>query len=78
MDKKTKIYKFRASVLQSGFLSEQFDIHRECRQGEPVSPYTFLLCAEILAILIKQNTDIKSIVVNGIEHKISQYAGDNP
>lgn len=67
---------FRASILQSGFLSEQFEIRRGCRQGDPVSPYIFLLCAEILAILIKQNTDIKGIVVNGKEHKISQYADD--
>lgn len=50
-------------------LSEQFDMHRGCRQGGPVSPYLFLLYAEILAIFIYQNTDIKGIVVN--EHKIS-------
>ena len=49
---------FRASVLQSGFLSEQFDIQRGCRQGDPIAPYLFILCAEILAILIKQNKDL--------------------
>lgn len=66
----------KASVLQSGFLSEQFDIQRGCRQGDPVAPYLFLLCAEILAILIKRNKDIKGIIVNDKEHKISQYADD--
>lgn len=50
-------------------LSEQFDIHRGCRQGGPVSPYLFLLYAEILGIFIYQTTDLKCIVVN--EHKIS-------
>jgi hypothetical protein len=47
----------KASVLQSGFLSEQFDIQRGCRQGDPIAPYLFILCAEILAILIKQNNN---------------------
>jgi hypothetical protein len=67
---------FRASVLQSGFLSEQFDIQRGCRQGGPIAPYLFILCAEILAVLIKQNKDIKGIYVKNTEHKISQYADD--
>lgn len=67
---------FRACILQSGFLSVQFDIQRGCRQGDPVAPYLFIICAEILSILIKQNKDIKGIFVNNKEHKISQYADD--
>lgn len=67
---------FKASVLQCGFLSEQFKIQRGCKQGDPVASYLFLISAEILAILIKQNFDIRGIIVNGNEHKISQYADD--
>lgn len=67
---------FKASILQSGFLSQQFEIQRGCRQGDPVAPYLFILCAEILAILIKQNKDIRGIFVYDREHKISQYADD--
>lgn len=36
----------------------------------------FLLCAEILEIFIKNNRDIKGIVIYGIEYKLSQYADD--
>lgn len=38
--------------------------------------HIFLLCAEILEIFIKNNRDIKGIVIYGIEYKLSQYADD--
>ena len=66
----------KASVLQNGFLSEQIEIQRGCRQGDPVAPYICLLCAEILSILIKNNEGINGIVVNDKKHVISQFADD--
>lgn len=68
--------KFKAAVLQSGFLSQQFEIQRGSRQGDPEAPYLFILCAEILKILIKQNKDIRGIFVYDREHNISQYIED--
>ena len=44
--------KNRIRVLQNGFLSESFKLERGCSQGYPLSPYIFIICAEILAILI--------------------------
>lgn len=38
-----------------------------------LDPYLFLLCAEILVIPVKQNTNI--VTGNGKEHKRSQYDG---
>ena len=46
------------------------------RQGCPLSPYLFLLCAEIQAIAIRSNKKIKGITVKETEIKISQYADD--
>ena len=67
---------FKASILQSGFLSQQFEIQRRCTQRDPVAPFLFILCAETFAILIKQNKGIKSIFVYDKEHKLYQYADE--
>ena len=69
-------HNIKTAVIQNGFLSDFFRISRGCRQGDPVSPYIFLLCAEILAILIKKNTKIKGITIGETEFKVSQYADD--
>ena len=65
-----------SAVIQSGHLSSFFNIQRGCRQGDPLSPYLFVICAEFLATRIKNNKNIKGITINNIEFKISQYADD--
>ena len=65
-----------SSVIQCGFMSESFRIGRGCRQGDPLSPYIFIICAEFLAIKIRQNSKIKGIKIHDTEFKISQYADD--
>jgi hypothetical protein len=66
----------KSTVIVNGQASQWFPIYRGCRQGDPISPYLFILCVEILGIMIRENNDIKGIFVNGIEHKLSQYADD--
>ena len=65
-----------SSIVQCGFLSEAFTIQRGCRLGDPLSPYIFLLCAEILNRLFKANKDIKGIKIADEEYTLSQYADD--
>ena len=66
----------KSTVIVNGNPTEWFHIQRGCRQGDPLSPYLFVLCAEILAIMIKEDKDIKGIEINNKEIKISQFADD--
>ena len=63
-------------VIQNGIMSPFFKLGRGCRQGDPLSPYLFLLCAEILGILIRNNKTLKGIEVFNKEFRLSQYADD--
>ena len=63
-------------VTQCGHLSQKVNIGISCRQRDPLAAYLFLTVAEIVSILIKNNKQINGIHIGGVEHKISQYAGD--
>ena len=63
-------------ILQNGFLSEYFYLQRGCRQGDLISPYIFILCAEVLSNMIKKEESIKGININNILFTLSQYADD--
>ena len=63
-------------IIQNGFISEFFYLKRGCRQGDPVSPYVFILCAEILGKMLRKNKNVKGISINRKEFLLSQYADD--
>ena len=65
-----------AYVTQCGFLAEPINIERGCRQGDPISPYLFILVTEILTLMIDQNTDIRGITVGKKQIKLTQFADD--
>ena len=63
-------------VEQNGYLSTPIFLERGCRQGDPLSPYIVVVCAEILSHVLRECRDIRGIVVHGEESKVSQYADD--
>ena len=63
-------------ILNNGWASNFFEIQRGVRQGCPLSPYLFILSAEMLASAVRKSINIKGIYVNGVEIKLSQYADD--
>ena len=72
----TFFYDIKSCVIQNKVVSDYFYPERGCRQGDPISPYLFLLCAEILGILIRNNKGNKWITIERVEYKLSQYADD--
>ena len=66
----------KARVIQSGYLSDPFSIQCGCRQGDPISAYIFILAAQVLTLFIKNNNDIKGIVIGNSEYKMTQFADD--
>ena len=66
----------QVAINQGGNLSSFFNTERGCKQGDPISPYIFILCAEILALKIKQNEKIKGIEINNNEFILTQYVDD--
>ena len=65
-----------SAVLNNGFCTNFFKLSRGVRQGCPLSPYLFIVGAEILACKIRQDKTIKGITVFQKELKLSQFADD--
>ena len=51
-------------------------MERGVRQGDPLSPYLFVVAIESLAIAIRKNLAIRGIMIGNEETKLLQYADD--
>ena len=61
----------KEAVIVNGQIPQWFN-----RQRDPISPYLFIMCVEILAIMIREDEAIKGIYINKVGHTIFQFADD--
>ena len=67
---------FKVVTQKNGHFSKRISINRGLHQGGPCSSLYFLLCAEVMALLL-ENPDIKGIMIEEIKHLLGQYADDS-
>ena len=63
-------------VMNNGLASPFFHTSRGVRQGCPLSHYLFVLSVEMLAHYVRNNEDIKGVIIGDSQCKISLYADD--
>ncbi len=64
-------------IINNGFTSPYFPVQRGVRQGDPLSPYLFILMVEIMSSKIRQERTITGIKLGeSTELKLLQYADD--
>lgn len=62
------------AVQNNCFITSWFKPSKGVRQGCPLSPYLFILSAEVLSKRIRQDSNVRGIKVFGKEIKLSQFA----
>ena len=64
------------AVLNNGLATNWFKPTRGVRQGCPLSPYIFILSAEIFFSKIRQRRLVEGITIYGNKVKVNQFADD--
>ena len=65
-----------SKIANNGHISNWFPLKLGVRQGCPVCPYLFKLDAEAFSTKIRTSKDIKGIIINDLEIKITQLTDD--
>ena len=73
---KTIYSNISSCVINNGHTSPYFPVTRGVRQGDPLSSYFYIIVAEYLATRIRNEQNIKGIMIGNSEIKMTMYADD--
>jgi hypothetical protein len=65
-----------SAILLNGVPGKWIKIMRGLRQGDPLSPYLFLLMADVLQRLVRRDDTLQHPLVDGVPCPVLQYADD--
>jgi hypothetical protein len=66
----------KSAVLLNGIPGKWINCKRGLRQGDPLSPYLFLIVADVLQQMIKQDDQLCHPLVDGMPCPVLQYVND--
>src|SRR3954466_16423556 len=74
------IFTNHLSILVNGSATKDFSVEKGLRQGDPLSPFVFVLVMEALTALMKKSKDIGEFrgfrLNDGVEVDLLQFADD--
>ena len=73
---KTLYSNISSCVLNNGFSTQLFDVQRGVRQGDPLSPYLFIIALEFLLLKIRGDSKIRGVMIGNNETKVTAFADD--
>ena len=73
---KTLLNRPESCVMNNGKSIGYFGLERGTRQGDPLSPYIFILVMEILFIQVRDDNEINGFEIKDFHLKLSAYADD--
>ena len=63
-------------IINGGNTTKYFELQKGARQGNPISAYLFILCLEIVFILIRADKRVKGINIFNHTYLYSAYTDD--
>ena len=73
---KTLYSNMSSCIINNGATTPYFNLERGIRQGDPLSPYLFIICIEFWANKIRSCTEIEFFLLGKKHQKLCLYADD--